>query len=124
MTARVYDVEWHPEAEEDLLTKPPDSVARQLIEVAGAALDYHVPPDGGAVHPYYWRRGLTPEQRRTLHENPDSQSDTGTNPWDYVLVYKLVPHISRKRYLILKVYHNSEIHGAALSIQFEELRIS
>lgn len=111
ITSDVYVVEWNPEAAEDLLVKVSRGVARTLVEVAKTALDDHYPPDGGTYLPFYWRRGITPECRKMLEEQPDAVPDTGENAWDYVLYYKRVPGVGRK-YEVLRVVGNAECFSA------------
>jgi hypothetical protein len=90
-----------------VLKELPVDIARALLHVGETSL--HTPrelrdddPDEGhdefrVGSPYYWRRGLTREQRRQFQEaerdtdrTPGAvdEDDDADQPWNYVLIYR------------------------------------
>lgn len=111
----MYTVEWSKVAIEDLFVKVrTQRVADALLRVSKTALNRHHPPDGG-VGPgrFFWRRGLTEEERTELtrgEQRGDESRDSGEQPWHFVLVYEEKRSVTlRKHYNVVMVLRLGEI---------------
>jgi hypothetical protein len=120
MTEVRYEVEWSDLALEDSFTKVKSEwVSAELMNVARTSLDEHDPPDGRALPPKYWRRGLTVQRRAALDaaQSRGEDCDHGEQPWHYVLYYCRRPAISgRRRYVVLQVLSYGEVLASLMEL--------
>lgn len=111
-----------PDSAFDDLKGLPYLVRQQLIEIIRTELRlYPRPPDEGYVAPgWLFRRGLSRRQKASLERNPDSVEPTGSQAWDYLIIYRGLRRTELAEYgsgfYVYRILSNAEFAGMAIAL--------